>query len=152
MNPLTRDHSYLEELRSQGQLSETQMRGHPDKNLVTQTLGIGAPEPSVDSLSIRTGDWILLCTDGLNDELSNADIAAVLERSDSPEAAAEALVQAALAHGGRDNVSAIVLEPDALAGKRGVLAFMSWGAWAPVILGVATAIILAAVLGWFHGR
>lgn len=152
LNPLTRDHSYLEELRRQGQLSETQMHGHPNRNLVTQTLGIGVPEPSVDSLSLRAGDWILLCTDGLNDELSNADIAAVLERSVSPEAAAEALVQAALAHGGRDNVSAIVLEPDAQTAKRSLLTFMPSGAWAPVILGVAAAIILAAILGWFHGR
>lgn len=149
---LTRDHSYLEELRSQGQLSETQMRGHPNKNLVTQTLGIGVPEPSVDSLSLQAGDWILLCTDGLNDELTNADIAAVLTRSASPETAAQALVEAALAHGGRDNVSAIVLEPDAPETRRGPLQFMRSGAWAPVLIGVVAAIILAAILGWFYGR
>lgn len=152
LSPLTRDHSYLEELRRQGALSEAQMHGHPNKNLVTQTLGIGDPEPSTDTLALRGGDWILLCSDGLNDELSNADIAAVLERSASPEAAAEALVQAALAHGGRDNVSAIVLEPDAPASRGGILAFRLRGPLASVIIGVAAAIILAAILGWFYGR
>ena len=47
LRQLTRDHSYLEVLREQENLSETQLRGHPNKNLVTQTLGIGTPDPSL---------------------------------------------------------------------------------------------------------
>jgi protein phosphatase len=69
LRQLTRDHSYLEVLREQENLSETQLRGHPNKNLVTQTLGIGTPEPSLINEPLRKGDWLLLCSDGLNDEL-----------------------------------------------------------------------------------
>ena len=78
LRQLSRDHSYLEVLREQENLSETQLRGHPNKNLVTQTLGIGTPEPSSITEPLRRGDWLLLCSDGLNDELEDAEIAQIL--------------------------------------------------------------------------
>ena len=56
LRQLTRDHSYLEVLREQENLSETQLRGHPNKNLVTQTLGIGTPEPSLINEPLRKDD------------------------------------------------------------------------------------------------
>jgi serine/threonine protein phosphatase PrpC len=112
LRQLTRDHSYLEVLREQENLSESQMRGHPNKNLVTQTLGIGAPEPSVITEPLRKGDWLLLCSDGLNDELEDGEIAQILRAHGAPDAAADALIAAALARGGHDNVSAVIVEYD----------------------------------------
>ena len=112
LRQLSRDHSYLEVLREQENLTETQLRGHPNKNLVTQTLGIGTPEPSSITEPLRRGDWLLLCSDGLNDELEDSEIAKILRTHNAPDAAADALIAAALAHGGRDNVSAVLVEYD----------------------------------------
>jgi PPM family protein phosphatase len=112
LRQLTRDHSYLEVLREHENLSQAQLRTHPNRNLVTQTLGIGSPEPSLITEPLRKGDWLLLCSDGLNDELEDAEIAAILRAHSAPDAAAEALIAAALAHGGHDNVSAVVVEYD----------------------------------------
>jgi protein phosphatase len=112
LGALTRDHSFVEILREREHLSDAEMRGHPNKHLVTQTLGIGTPAPSVSTVPLRRRDWLLLCSDGLTDELEDAQIADVLRASRTPEQAAKALIDCALAHGGRDNVSAVVVEYD----------------------------------------
>jgi PPM family protein phosphatase len=152
LRQLTRDHSFLEVLREQEKLSEAQLRGHPNKNLVTQTLGIGTPEPSLVAISLRRGDCLLLCSDGLNDELEDQEIAAVLRAHPSPEAAVPALIEAALARGGRDNVSAVVVEYD----DQGGLSVLrtpaqSLRAVLPIIMGVLAA-LLVAFLWWSYGR
>jgi len=152
LRQITRDHSYLEVLREEQKLSEAQLRGHPQKNLVTQTLGLGEPRPATLRLALRNGDRILFCSDGLNDELEDREIAAALQAHATPEAAAEALIAAALAHGGRDNVSVIVVEHDgadglSFAGKiRGTSQ-----AWLPIVVGVLAAFAIAAVF-WFVKR
>jgi PPM family protein phosphatase len=150
---LTRDHSVLEMLRQRGDLTEAQLRGHPNRNLVTQTLGLGAPEASGLSEPLRRGDWLLLCSDGLNDELEDEQIAEVLRTHTAPDAAADALISAALASGGRDNVSAVVVEYDGPDGVsfRGRLA-RATGLWLPIVAG-ALAAFLVAFLWWsFYGR
>ena len=149
LRQLTRDHSYLEVLREQENLSDTQLRGHPNKNLVTQTLGIGTPEPSVISEPLRKGDWMLLCSDGLNDELEDAEIAQILRTHGAPDAAADALIAAALARGGRDNVSAVVVEYD---GADGVSLMQNKTLWLAVIGGACAAILLAVLWYWLYGR
>lgn len=153
LRQLTRDHSFLEVLREQEELSETQMRGHPHKNLVTQTLGIGAPQPSSISEPLCQGDWLLLCSDGLNDELEDREIADVLRFQATPEHAAAALVEAALARGGRDNVSAIVVEYDGPNGVSfGGALWQRVRGWMPIVGGVLAAILLALLWWWFYGR
>jgi protein phosphatase len=112
LRQLTRDHSFLEILREQEGLSDAELRGHPHKNLVTQTLGIGEPTPASIDVPLRTGDWLVLCSDGLNDELDDAQIAAVLARHGFPDDAADALIEAAIANGGHDNVSVVLAEYD----------------------------------------
>jgi serine/threonine protein phosphatase PrpC len=149
LRQLSRDHSYLEVLREQENLSETQLRGHPNKNLVTQTLGIGTPEPSSITEPLRRGDWLLLCSDGLNDELEDSEIAKILRAHDAPDAAADALIGAALAHGGRDNVSAVLVEYD---GPNGVSFEPKTILSLAVLGGACTAILLAVLWWWFYGR
>jgi PPM family protein phosphatase len=149
LRQLTRDHSYLEVLREQENLSETQLRGHPNKNLVTQTLGIGTPEPSVVNEPLRKGDWLLLCSDGLNDELEDGEIAQILRSHSAPDAAADALIAAALARGGRDNVSAVVVEYD---GPDGVSSNQKTILWLAVLGGACAAIFLAVLWWWLYGR
>jgi PPM family protein phosphatase len=149
LRQLSRDHSYLEVLREQENLTETQLRGHPNKNLVTQTLGIGTPEPSSITEPLRKGDWLLLCSDGLNDELEDAEIAKILRTHSAPDAAADALSAGALAHGGRDNVSAVLVEYD---GPNGVSFDQKTVLWLAVVGGACAAILLAILWWWFYGR
>jgi protein phosphatase len=109
LSRLTRDHSFVELLRERDDMSETQLRNHPNRNVVTQTLGLGDPNPSAVEIALRQDDRILLCSDGLNDELTDDEIAQVMRSHDAVADAARVLVKEALDHGGRDNVSVIVL-------------------------------------------
>jgi protein phosphatase len=106
---LTKDHSFAENLRSEQGLTDTEIRAHPGRHVVTQTLGLGTPAPSVVETPLQSADWILLCSDGLTDELTDPAITKVLESADSVEEAADSLIEAALNHGGRDNVSVVVV-------------------------------------------
>jgi len=110
LEPMTRDHSFLEHLRERKELSPQEIQQHPNRNLVTQSLGIGTPVPSSAQLRLRRGDRILLCSDGLNEELTDAEIAALLRANELPDRAAEALIAAALDKGGRDNVTVVVID------------------------------------------
>jgi protein phosphatase len=143
---MSRDHSFVELLREQNLLSPEEIRNHPQGNLVTRTLGHGDPVPSVVRKSLHSGDWILLCSDGLNDELDDGEIAAVLGSSASVDEAVDRLVAKALAKGGRDNTSVVVVEYE---GTRlgNTLVMLSGVPWIPVALGACLA-ILAAVLFW----
>lgn len=116
---------------------------------MTQTLGIGTPDPSLISEPLRKGDWLLLCSDGLNDELEDAEIARILRTHAAPEAAADALIAAALAHGGRDNVSAVVVEYD---GPNGVSFDQKTILWLAIIGGACAAALLAVLWWWLYGR
>jgi PPM family protein phosphatase len=109
---LTRDHSYLEMLRQQENLSETALRAQLGSNVVTQALGMGSPEPSQNDVPLRHGDWIILCSDGLPVELYDSQMARTLAAHSTPAPAAEALFQAAMQHGGRDNISILVIPYD----------------------------------------
>lgn len=108
---LTRDHSLLQEQIDSGQISLDEARYSANRNLVTRALGI-EPEVEVDIAAhdIVEGDLLLLCSDGLNDMLSDDEIADVLSmHAGHPARAAERLVERANDAGGRDNVSVILL-------------------------------------------
>lgn len=146
---VSRDHSYVELLRDTTDLSEEQIRTHPQKNLVTQTLGHGDPVPAQAYVDLRPRDWLMLCSDGLNDELSDDEIAALLRGSATPDDAVVQLVDAALAKGGRDNVSVVIV---ALSGDDLPDRWRRWWriaraqAWFPAVLGVVAALLLASLL------
>ncbi len=109
---LTRDHSFVEMLRERGDITESQVRNHPNRNIVTQTLGLGDPAPSVVDVGLKRGDRILLCSDGLNDELTDAEIAEIMREHAGLEEATRHLIERALDRGGRDNVSVVLVEYD----------------------------------------
>ncbi|MEQ8859730.1 MAG: protein phosphatase 2C domain-containing protein [Pseudomonadales bacterium] len=109
---VTRDHSFIELLRERDGITEAELRNHPNRNIVTQTLGLGDPKPSAVNVGLRRRDVLLLCSDGLNDELTDDEIAGVLREERSPETAASRLIACALDHGGRDNVSVVVISYD----------------------------------------
>jgi PPM family protein phosphatase len=108
---LTRDDSFIQEMVDSGQLTLEQARRHPARNVVLEALD-GRPErrATTEILAARPGDRLLLCSDGLSDALDDDALAGLLRAHADRDACTRALVAAALAAGGRDNVSAIVAD------------------------------------------
>lgn len=108
---VTVDHSYVQELVATGHITEDEARTHPRRNIITRALGI-EPDVRVDwwTLPLIRGDRFVLCSDGLVDEVDDTDIASILLDATDPQVAADALVEAANAAGGRDNITVIVLD------------------------------------------
>jgi protein phosphatase len=110
---LSRDDSVVQELVDKGTITADEARTHPERNRITQALGITPP----DALEIRpltgrcsAGMQFLLCTDGLTEELDDAHIAAVLSRTDlAAQECIDHLLLAALDAGGRDNITAVLV-------------------------------------------
>lgn len=105
------DHSYVQELLSEGLINADEARTHARRNIVTRALGI-EDRVAVDSWTIPlvAGDRFVLCSDGLVDEVDDGEILATLRDERDPEGAAARLVAAANAHGGRDNVTVVVVD------------------------------------------
>lgn len=111
LSQLTQDHSVPQELLRQGQLSEAEAAVDPRRNILTRVLGASFGDgPDVQNLIPYTGDRLLLCSDGLYNEVDDADIARVLRTVDDPTAAAQNLVDQANANGGADNISVVIVD------------------------------------------
>lgn len=112
------DHSLVQELIDAGELTPDQAAHHANRNVVTRALGAGiVSDADFWMLPAARGDRMLVCSDGLTGEVEDAEIAAVLGSVSDPDEAARELVRLAVEHGGRDNVTVIVV--DALAVARG---------------------------------
>ncbi|MGH9279192.1 MAG: Stp1/IreP family PP2C-type Ser/Thr phosphatase, partial [Acidimicrobiales bacterium] len=108
---VTEDHSLVEELVRGGQLTPEEAQVHPQRSIITRALGM-EPEIEVDAWNLipYAGDRLLLCSDGLTNELSVDRIAAVLRQLADPQEAASELVRQARAHGGNDNITVVVVD------------------------------------------
>lgn len=148
LRQVSRDHSFLEVMRAQNLLTDEQLRADPRSNLVTQTLGLGDPQPSVETVALRYGDWILLCSDGLNDEVADEQMQEILDRHDDVEPAVAELVATALENGGRDNTSVILVEYSGGFRLAPLWRIMDSN-WLPLIIGAALAVLFALIL-WFN--
>jgi PPM family protein phosphatase len=111
LDQLTEDHSLVADLVRQGRLSPEEAAVHPQRNIVTRVLGVNDDVP-VDIVTVvpHRGDRYVLCSDGLFNEVPEPAIADVLHRIDEPGEAAEELVRLAVAGGGRDNVTVVVVD------------------------------------------
>ena len=111
LEQLTDDHSVVGELLREGKLSKADARTHRSRSVLTRALGV---EPDVECDVVEVvpivGDRFLICSDGLPTELTDPLIAATLRRLRDPQEAASALVREAVDHGGRDNVTVIVVD------------------------------------------
>ncbi|WP_270887068.1 PP2C family protein-serine/threonine phosphatase [Pedococcus sp. 5OH_020] len=108
---LTVDHSEVQHLVDAGLITPQEALRHPLRNVVTRSLGLDTmPEVDVELRVPEPGERFVVCSDGLNGELSDDELAELLRRHDDPDAAAAALVQAAVDVGGRDNVSVVVVD------------------------------------------
>ena len=105
---LTRDHSYVQELVKLGMITPEQAKRHPNRNQITRAMGV-EPDVRVDSgVSKYKGETILLSSDGLFGEIEDEEIKDIINQYGAD--ATEKLVKLALDRGGRDNITAIILE------------------------------------------
>lgn len=110
LHQITEDQTLVNDLVAQGTLTREQARTHPQRNMITQALG--SPQPlrvALSRLVLRRGDRLLCCSDGLHGEVTDARIGEVLGQDASPRQGLERLLEEAIAHGARDNVTGVVL-------------------------------------------
>lgn len=108
---ITKDHSVTAELIERGELSEEDEPQHPHHGVLTRALGVG-PDVEIDhrTVALQAEDRIVICSDGLFNEVSRDEIASTLAGGDELSGIADTLIDRAIAHGGRDNVSVVVAE------------------------------------------
>lgn len=113
LRQISQDHSYVQELIAQGAITSEQARNHPHRNVVTQALGVTDPQAlRVESVQgeFKPGMQLLLCSDGLTEEVNDETIAQILARQDlSAQECVEHLILSALDGGGSDNVTVLLV-------------------------------------------
>ncbi len=111
LKQVSADHSYVQELLSEGLITAAEARTHPRRNIVTRALGIeGDVNADAWVLPMVVGDRYVLCSDGLVDEVDDDQIALILRAQVHPQGAANQLVQVANDNGGRDNITVVVVD------------------------------------------
>jgi protein phosphatase len=112
LRQITVDHSLVEEMVQSGEIQKEEMRTHPNKNIITRALGTNAHvRTDCFEIEVKTGDVLLLCSDGLTNMLEDYQIETILrENSDSMEQAGKDLVNQANEAGGKDNISVILIQ------------------------------------------
>lgn len=115
------DHSEVQELVDSGDITAEQAAVHPRRHVVTRALGTGdETEADFWLMPIEEGDRILVCSDGLNGELGDEHLFRILSTVAHPQDAVDALIQAALRNGGRDNVTVVVIDAKNVLNEAGV--------------------------------
>lgn len=108
---VTHDHSYVEELVDAGEITADEARVHPARSIITRALG-SDPDLYADhfTLDVEKGDRIVVCSDGLNSMVPDDQIEDLCLTSPTPQECADSLVEAAIAEGGHDNVTVLVID------------------------------------------
>jgi serine/threonine protein phosphatase PrpC len=105
---ITQDHTIAGTLFSEGEITAEQARVHPYSNVLTKCLGCEDYEPDSGAFEVIDGDSILISTDGLHDQITEEQIAAVLSQKIGAVDKLNALVLACLDAGGKDNITALL--------------------------------------------
>lgn len=102
---ITEDHSFVQEMVRQGQITQEEAEKHPNKNIITRAVGVGA-DVDVDYIEteFEQGDKILTCTDGLSNMVSAAEMLSIITENDGKTAVGK-LVERAVSEGGYDNIT-----------------------------------------------
>lgn len=119
---ITKDHSLLQEQIDAGLITPEQAVGSSIKNLVTRALGVeDAVMLEINEHHVEPGDCYLMCSDGLSDMVDDAEIASILGGPVPMDQKADILIAVANEHGGRDNISVLLVQADPVAEKRGLI-------------------------------
>ena len=107
---VTKDHSYVQSLIDEGQITEEEARDHPQKNVITKAVGImESVEPDTMKLTLDDDESLLLCCDGVIAHLTDEDIHKIICNENNPQNACQQIVDLANQRGGSDNISLIIL-------------------------------------------
>jgi len=137
---VTEDHSLAEERMRHGEMTEAEAAVHPQRHILTRALGVSsAVETDMWELELHSGDRVLLCSDGLSNEVGLDEMTDVLRTVEDPNQAAQRLVEAANAHGGADNITVIVVDVQVGEEGHGTVAKVT-----PLGIGAAAATLGAA--------
>jgi len=119
LEQLTQDHTWVAQAVKDGKLTQEESRIHPWRHMLAQCLGREDLEHiEIQRLEVQPGDRLLLCSDGLTEELPDALIAGYLQSSQLGEKAAAALVKAANDKGGHDNITVVIVTIDKLSPQK----------------------------------
>lgn len=111
LTQVTTDHSFVSEMLASGRMTEAEAEVHPYRSVLTRVVGLDAGvEVEVVNLELEAGDRVLLCSDGITAMIDDAAIQTALTGAAEPAVAAAALVAAANAAGGVDNISTVVVD------------------------------------------
>ncbi|MCZ6852399.1 MAG: protein phosphatase 2C domain-containing protein [Gammaproteobacteria bacterium] len=138
LEAVTKDHSLVQHLLNTGKITEAEAANHPERHVITQTLGVGEPQADIVQIGLQRDDWLLLCTDGLNDVLTHAEISAVLAEAPDLEYAANRLVELVKDAKGRDDVTVTLVHYNPQTSKP----------WIPVLVGVGLGLLGFAIAIW----
>ena len=107
----SRDHSVVSGLLRRGEIDAEEAQNHDAQGQITHYVGMEEEaRPYARTFMLKAGDRLLLCTDGLTDAISDDAIAGLLKKEAQPQTACEALVEAANAAGGHDNITTVVID------------------------------------------
>jgi len=110
---ITKDHSLVEEMVAKGELTRDSEGYYSKKNIITRAIG-GALEVTADffELEVGKGDYIVMCTDGLTNMVSDNEIEQIMHSAESLQQKAEQLIALANANGGRDNIAVVLIQSE----------------------------------------
>lgn len=108
---ITKDHSIVQELVDEGQITEEEAQAHPERHIITRALGGSASSgPDFSLVPVEEGARLLLCSDGLTGELSEKSISRILADEVRSARAADLLVRRAVEAGGHDNITVVIVD------------------------------------------
>ena len=109
----TEDHTRVQEMVNKELITRDDARSHPDRHIITHCVGRQKRmKPDLFALDISFNSIYLICSDGLNDMVTDQEIAEVLETTESLELAGQALINMANENGGKDNITLILFQPN----------------------------------------
>ena len=153
LSQITKDHNWVSEQVSRGLMTEAEARTSTQRNIITRSLGAAAnhtPDVMQEPIVLQPGDRIMMCTDGIHGPVTDQQITSILNNNPSPQRAAGALIQAAIANNTTDNVSAIVLNYGAAAAVAG--APIAAKLLIPVVAAVAIlALVVVGIIAFSGG-
>lgn len=110
LTQITHDHSMVQTLVDCGEITEEEALFHPERNVITKAVGVNdAFCPEFGQYPMPRNAKLLLCSDGLTNECGNEQLKEILKTCETPQAAVDACIEAALTSGGHDNITAVVI-------------------------------------------
>ena len=110
--PLTKDHSFIQSLIDRGEVSSEHAKYHPRRHVLSQSVGakdVGCLSIGMTEIAFCKHEKLLLCTDGVSNELSDFDMERVMNELSAPRDAVDRLIQRAKGNGGKDNLTALII-------------------------------------------